>query len=131
MCGSNAKVKDQLGAKAAAGGWGPGVVVAVEGFVSNMEDYMAAADCLVTKVAAAGRWEMAGCSRAVAACGRADAPSAQPLLRALSRVFMYRRKGRAGNDRRGHEPWPADDALLLHPGPGLIKRAERVGEGFD
>eukprot|EP00291_Cryptomonas_curvata_P012571 CAMPEP_0172183576 /NCGR_PEP_ID=MMETSP1050-20130122/19069_1 /TAXON_ID=233186 /ORGANISM="Cryptomonas curvata, Strain CCAP979/52" /LENGTH=466 /DNA_ID=CAMNT_0012857223 /DNA_START=221 /DNA_END=1618 /DNA_ORIENTATION=+ len=45
VCGKNDKVRAALERRA----WGPGLAVAVQGFVSNMDDWMVAADCLVTK----------------------------------------------------------------------------------
>jgi len=50
VCGKNKKVKADLEAKAEAHHWGPGVDVVVKGFIGNMEEYMSAADCIVTKV---------------------------------------------------------------------------------
>jgi len=50
VCGNNKKVKADLEAKAASHHWGKGVDVVVKGFIGNMEDYMSAADCIVTKV---------------------------------------------------------------------------------
>jgi len=49
VCGSNAKAQAKLNAKAEAHAWGPDVEVVSLGYVQNMADYMAAADCLVTK----------------------------------------------------------------------------------
>ena len=49
VCGKNEKVADQLREKAEAKVWGKGVEVNVQGFVTNMEDFMAASDCIVTK----------------------------------------------------------------------------------
>jgi len=49
VTGSNAKAKAALEAKAAEQAWGSHVAVSVQGYVSNMEDFMAAADCIVTK----------------------------------------------------------------------------------
>jgi len=49
VCGSNAKTKAQLEEKVGGGAYGPGVRVVPTGFVRNMADYMAAADCIVTK----------------------------------------------------------------------------------
>mmetsp|Transcript_46306 Transcript_46306/g.63003 ORF Transcript_46306/g.63003 Transcript_46306/m.63003 type:complete len:541 (-) Transcript_46306:567-2189(-) len=45
VCGSNEQVRAKLAAK----DWNDRVSVNVQGFVSNMEDYMAASDCIVTK----------------------------------------------------------------------------------
>jgi len=45
VCGSNAKLQEEL----AAYDWPEGVHVTVQGFVSNMDEWMTAADCLVTK----------------------------------------------------------------------------------
>lgn len=45
VCGKNAKARERL----AKHKWAPGVSVKVEGFVNNMDEYMGAADCLVTK----------------------------------------------------------------------------------
>jgi len=50
VCGNNEKIARQLRERAANNEWGDGVVVNVQGFVSNMEDFMAASDCIVTKV---------------------------------------------------------------------------------
>ena len=47
VCGRNDKARAALEARAAE--WAPTVSVAVLGFVDNMQDYMAAADVLVTK----------------------------------------------------------------------------------
>ena len=43
------KIAKKLQEKADANVWGDGVVVNVQGFVSNMEDFMSASDCIVTK----------------------------------------------------------------------------------
>jgi UDP-N-acetylglucosamine:LPS N-acetylglucosamine transferase len=45
VCGNNKQAQEQLQTV----GWGPGVEVHVKGFVNNMDEYMNAADCLVTK----------------------------------------------------------------------------------
>lgn len=49
VCGKNEKIAKKLQEKADANVWGDGVVVNVQGFVSNMEDFMSASDCIVTK----------------------------------------------------------------------------------
>ena len=51
VCGSNKKLQASLEAQAAAEAFGKGVHVSVQGFVKNMNDFMAASDCIVTKVA--------------------------------------------------------------------------------
>jgi len=48
LCGKNAKARQRLEAKRAAGSW-PQVDVQVRGFTNQMSSYMDAADCLVTK----------------------------------------------------------------------------------
>jgi 1,2-diacylglycerol 3-beta-galactosyltransferase len=45
VCGNNQQAQLQLEKVA----WGPGVEVHVKGFVNNMDEFMNAADCLVTK----------------------------------------------------------------------------------
>jgi 1,2-diacylglycerol 3-beta-galactosyltransferase len=45
VCGSNKEAQSTLQTM----DWGPGVEVKVQGFVSNMDEWMNAADCLVTK----------------------------------------------------------------------------------
>mmetsp|Transcript_8219 Transcript_8219/g.21146 ORF Transcript_8219/g.21146 Transcript_8219/m.21146 type:complete len:445 (-) Transcript_8219:831-2165(-) len=45
VCGSNAKIKKKIEEMT----FNPKVKVSVQGFVSNMEDFMAASDCIVTK----------------------------------------------------------------------------------
>ena len=45
VCGTNEAARARLAKRA----WPKGVGVKVEGFVENMDEYMAAADCLVTK----------------------------------------------------------------------------------
>ena len=45
ICGHNKKVSDQLKSKS----WTPNVNVVVKGFVENIDEYMSASDCLVTK----------------------------------------------------------------------------------
>jgi 1,2-diacylglycerol 3-beta-galactosyltransferase len=45
VCGSNAALREELSAY----DWPEGVHVSVQGFVTNMDEWMAAADCLVTK----------------------------------------------------------------------------------
>ena len=45
VCGTNEAARARLAKRA----WPKGVAVKVEGFVENMDEYMAAADCLVTK----------------------------------------------------------------------------------
>jgi 1,2-diacylglycerol 3-beta-galactosyltransferase len=45
VCGSNKDAQSKLQSME----WGPGVEVHVQGFVSNMDEWMNAADCLVTK----------------------------------------------------------------------------------
>jgi len=48
LCGKNAKLKNELEAKASSGTWA-GVDVKVRGFTSEISAYMEVADCLVTK----------------------------------------------------------------------------------
>lgn len=45
VCGSNTEARSTLEST----DWGPGVQVNVQGFVNNMDEWMNAADCLVTK----------------------------------------------------------------------------------
>jgi 1,2-diacylglycerol 3-beta-galactosyltransferase len=45
VCGSNKEAQSTLQNM----DWGPGVEVKIQGFVSNMDEWMNAADCLVTK----------------------------------------------------------------------------------
>ena len=45
VCGSNTQLREELSAYP----WPEGVHVTVLGFVSNMDEWMSAADCLVTK----------------------------------------------------------------------------------
>lgn len=45
ICGRNA----QLQARLAKGDWGPALRVCVQGFVSNMDEWMGASDCIITK----------------------------------------------------------------------------------
>lgn len=45
VCGSNEDAQETLKKQ----DWGPGVEVDVQGFVNNMDEWMNAADCLVTK----------------------------------------------------------------------------------
>lgn len=49
VCGRNRAAVDELAASADASRWSPKVSVRVVGFVDNMEQYMGAADVLVTK----------------------------------------------------------------------------------
>lgn len=45
VCGNNQEAKSRLKGM----DWGDGVKVSVQGFVNNMDQWMKAADCLVTK----------------------------------------------------------------------------------
>ena len=45
ICGKNHQLQQRLRET----DWGPHVHVVVEGFVTRMNDYMATADCIVTK----------------------------------------------------------------------------------
>lgn len=89
VCGNNKKVKAALEAKAAAQFWGKGVEVVVKGFVGNMEDYMTAADCIVTKASTVARRRHVRCR------GESSAARVKERARLLFGAFKHNTIARA------------------------------------